>query len=417
MLTHRRPVRYKVVAFTVALAGVTYLDRVCISILAPAIMADLDLSMDQMSYVFSAFTFAYAIFEMPTAWWADRIGSRKVLTRIVLWWSTFTMLTAGATNYVTMLATRFLFGVGEAGAWPNAGRVFSRWIPAAERGRVQGVFFAGAHLAGGLTPGVVAWIALYLPWRAVFVLFGFVGVAWAAAWYRWFRDEPREHAAVSEEERDYIEASRGIAPGHVTRPGGWKEVFRTPGLFPLCVQYFANTYGFYFFITWLPTYLTNARGMQSAELAIFAGLPLTLSAVADVTGGMTTDALARRLGVKNGYRLVGSVAYLLGAVIMLAGALTPQAQLAGILIAIGGALSMVTLAPSWSTAIGLGGANAGLMGAVMNTAGQVGGILNPIVLSRLVGRFNDWSLPLIVLSGLYLIASFCWLFIKPERGK
>jgi MFS family permease len=404
-----------VVAFTVALAGVTYLDRVCISILAPAIMADLGLTMDQMSYVFSAFTFAYAIFEMPTAWWADRIGSRKVLTRIVVWWSAFTMLTAAASSYTVMLTTRFLFGVGEAGAWPNAGRVFSRWIPATERGRVQGVFFAGAHLAGGLTPGVVAWIALYLPWRAIFVLFGFVGLVWAAMWYRWFRDEPREHASVSPEERDYIENNRGIAPGH-TR-GSWSMVFRTPGLFPLCVQYFANTYGFYFFITWLPTYLMNARGMQSAELAIFAGLPLTLSAIADVTGGMTTDVLARRLGVKKGYRLVGGVAYLLGAAIMLAGALTPQARLAGMLIAVAGALSMFTLAPSWSTAIGLGGTNAGLMGAVMNTAGQIGGILSPIVLSRLVGRFNDWSLPLIVLSGLYLIASVCWLFIQPERGK
>lgn len=415
-VTYKRSVRYQVVAFAVALAGVTYLDRVCISILAPDIMVDLDLSMDQMSYVFSAFTFAYAIFEMPTAWWADRIGSRKVLTRIVVWWSAFTMLTAAATTYVTMLATRFLFGVGEAGAWPNAGRVFSRWIPATERGRVQGVFFAGAHLAGGLTPGVVAWIALYLPWRAVFVMFGFVGLAWAAAWHRWFRDEPREHKSVSPAERDHIEATRGIAPGHVS--GGkaaWAEVFRTPGLFPLCVQYLANTYGFYFFITWLPTYLTEARGMQSAELAIFAGLPLTLSAIADITGGVTTDALARRLGVKDGYRLVGGVAYFFAAAIMLAGALTPGARLAGVLIAVAGALSMVTLAPSWSTAISLGGPNAGLMGAVMNTAGQVGGIMSPIILSRLVGRFNDWSLPLIVLSGLYLIASLCWIFIKPER--
>ena len=406
-------VRYRVVAFAVALAGVTYLDRVCISILAPDIMAELGLSMDEMSVVFSAFTFAYAIFEMPTAWWADRIGSRKVLTRIVVWWSVFTMLTAAAWSYVSMLATRFLFGVGEAGAWPNAGRVFSRWIPAQERGRVQGVFFAGAHLAGGLTPGLVAWIALYLPWRWVFVLFGFVGFVWAAAWYRWFRDEPRDHPACGPEERDYIEATRGIAGRH--SGGAWREVFTTPGLLPLCVQYFANTYGFYFFITWLPTYLRNARGMESAELAIFAGLPLTLSAIADITGGMTTDGLARRLGVTNGYRLVGGVAYFLGAGIMLAGALTAQAQLAGILIAVAGALSMFTLAPSWSTAIGLGGPNAGLMGAVMNTAGQIGGILSPIILSRLVGRFQDWSLPLIVLSGLYLIASLCWVFIKPER--
>src|SRR5689334_15202857 len=155
-------IRFRVVAFTVALAGVTYLDRVCISILAPSIMRDFHLSQVEMSYVFSAFTLAYAIFEIPTARWADILGSRSVLTRIVLWWSAFTMLTAAAFNYGSLLVVRFLFGAGEAGAWPNAGRVFSRWIPGRERGRVQGAFFAGAHLAGGFTPPLVAWIALRL---------------------------------------------------------------------------------------------------------------------------------------------------------------------------------------------------------------------------------------------------------------
>jgi MFS family permease len=379
-------------------------------------MHDLSITQVQMSYVFSAFTFTYALFEMPTAWWADRIGSRKVLTRIVLWWSTFTMLTGAAFSYPIMLVTRAMFGIGEAGAWPNAGRVFSRWVPANERGRVQGIFFAGAHLAGGLTPIVVAWIATQVAWRWVFVLCGSIGMLWAFAWYRWYRDEPREHASCSIEERDHIEASRGLPVVHAGNhsSSAWREVFSAPGLFPLCVQYLANTYGFYFFITWLPSYLSNARGMQATELALFAGLPLTLSAVADITGGMTCDFLARRWGIRAGYRAVGSVAYLLAAIIMVAGTLTPEPRLAGVLIAIAGALSMFTLAPSWSTAIGLGGHNAGLMGAVMNTAGQIGGILSPIVLAQLVARYNNWSLPLHVLSGLYLIAAVCWLFIRPD---
>ena len=145
-------VRYQVVALTVLLAMVTYLDRVCISKLAPDIMRDLGLSKIEMGYVFSAFALAYALFEIPTAWWADRGGTRLVLTRIVLWWSTFTIATAAAVNYATLLLVRFLFGAGEAGAWPCVARTFSRWIPARERGRVQGIFFAGAHLAGGLTP-------------------------------------------------------------------------------------------------------------------------------------------------------------------------------------------------------------------------------------------------------------------------
>lgn len=407
--------RYRVVAALVALAGVTYLDRVCVGVLAPSIMEDLRITPIQMSLVFSAFTAAYALFEMPTAWWGDKVGGRRVLTRIVVWWSAFTMLTAAATGYGVMLAVRFLFGVGEAGAWPNAARVFSRWIPLRERGRVQGVFFAGAHLAGGLTPALVTLIALYLPWRMVFVALGFVGLVWAAFWYRWFRDEPREHPSVNAEEAELIETTRGLPPSARHR-GTFSEVFRIPSLLPLCLQYVANSYGYYFFITWLPTYLAKARGMSSAELAIFSGLPLTLSAIADVTGGFTTDALCRRLGVRTGTRAIGVASYVLAAAAMLAGTLAANPRLGGTLIAVGGAFSMFTLAPSWSTAIALGGRNTALLSSVMNTSGQVGAFFSPLVLAFLVDRFSDWSLPLHVLSGLYLMAAVCWLLIRPERS-
>ena len=406
--------RYRVVAALVALAGVTYLDRVCVGVLAPSIMADLRITPIQMSFVFSAFTAAYALFEMPTAWWGDQVGGRRVLTRIVLWWSAFTMLTAAATSYAMMLVVRFLFGAGEAGAWPNAARVFSRWIPLRERGRVQGVFFAGAHLAGGLTPGLVTLIALYLPWRMVFVTLGFVGLAWAAFWYGWFRDEPREHRSVNPAELELIEKTRGLPPPH-GHGGDWTEVFRIPSLIPLCLQYVANSYGYYFFITWLPTYLAKARGMSSAELAIFSGLPLTLSAIADVSGGFTTDALCRRFGVRNGTRAIGAVSYVAAAAAMLAGTLASSPRIGGTLIAVGGGFSMFTLAPSWSTAIGLGGRNTALLSSVMNTSGQVGAFLSPLVLAFLVDLTGNWSLPLHVLSALYLMAAVCWLVIRPDR--
>jgi ACS family glucarate transporter-like MFS transporter len=406
-------VRYLVVAFAVALAGVTYLDRVCISVLAPSIMKDLGLSRIQMGYAFSAFTFAYAIFEIPTAWWADRVGSRGVLTRIVVWWSAFTMLTGAAFSFPALLAVRFLFGVGEAGAWPNAARVFSRWIPRRERGRVQGIFFAGAHLSGGLTPALVAWIATLMPWRLVFVSLGFVGLAWAVFWYSWFRDEPRDHPAVSPDELDLIENERGLPALHGRHE--WLPIFRTRSLALLCLQYVANSYGFYFFITWLPTYLSKARGLETTELAIFSGLPLLLSVIADIAGGMTTDALSRRFGVRIGRCAVGAGAYLLAAGIMLAGTLTYNPRAAGVLIAVAGALSMFTLAPSWATAIDLGGRDAAVLSATMNTAGQVGGIFSPIVLAYIVERYGDWAMPLHVVSALYLIASISWLLIHPQR--
>ena len=175
--------RYRVLALAVLLAGITYLDRVCISLTAPSMMRDLGMSKVQMSLVFSAFTLAYGLFEIPTGWWGDRIGTRRVLARIVIWWSSFTMFTAGAFSYVSLLVIRFLFGVGEAGAWPNAAKTFSRWFPVTERGTAQGIFFMGAHLAGGLTPLLVTAMLTRMHWRFVFIVFGAIGFVWAATWF------------------------------------------------------------------------------------------------------------------------------------------------------------------------------------------------------------------------------------------
>ena len=216
------------------LAMVTYLDRVCISKLAPEIMRDLGLSKIQMGYVFSSFALAYALFEIPTAWWADREGTRRVLTRIVLWWSSFTIATAAAYNYAVLLVIRFLFGAGEAGAWPCVARTFGRWIPARERGTVQGVFFAGAHLAGGLTPLAVVALQPHLHWRLIFVCFGLVGFLWAAAWSAWFRDDPTEHPKVNAAELEHIIAERPPDSGHVEGWAYWGRLLRDPTVLALC---------------------------------------------------------------------------------------------------------------------------------------------------------------------------------------
>jgi len=183
---------------TVLLGAITYLDRVCISLTAPDMMHDLGLSTVQMSVVFSAFTLAYAAFELPTGAWGDRVGSRRILTRIVIWWSGFTALTGAAWSYSSLIAIRFLFGVGEAGAWPNVGITFSRWFPRKDRGTIQGIFFSGAHLSAGLTPLLVVVLLRHFHWRTLFPMFGMVGFVWALVWYRWFRDRPVEHAAVND---------------------------------------------------------------------------------------------------------------------------------------------------------------------------------------------------------------------------
>ena len=406
-------VRFKVVGYAIAMAAVTYFDRVCISTLAPDIMRELGLSRMEMSFVFSAFTIAYAAFEIPTAWWGEKIGTRKVLTRIVAWWSTFTIATALSFNYASLLVVRFLFGAGEAGAWPNAAKTFSRWIPAVERGRVQGIFFMGAHLAGGVTPALVVFLAPLLGWRGVFIAFGCLGFVWAVMWYRWFRDDPAEHPQVGADELQWITSGRTEAAAHDS--SGWRALFTNPSVIALSLSYFANGYGFYFLITWLPSYLEQERGFTQGSLALFAGLPLLLSVIADLFGGITTDSVTKRYGLRLGRSGVGAVAYALAGIAILAASWILHPVAAAILIAIAAAAQMFTLGAHWAAAIDIGGKRSGVVSASMNTVGQIAGILSPIVLAMLVDRFSNWALPLYVMAAAYFFSAVCWLFVDPHR--
>ncbi len=273
-------VRRKVLAMTMVLAAITYLDRVTISVTRPYIARDLGLSPTQMGYVFSAFYFAYALFEIPTGWWGDKVGTRKVLTRIVCWWSAFTVLTGAAFSYPSLLAIRFLFGAGEAGAWPNVARTFSRWFPARERGTAQGTFFMGAHLAGGLTPLLVTALLVYFDWRTLFIAFGSLGFIWSFAWFRWFRDSPAEHAGVSASEREFIESGYAADAGHTLQGTNWRRLLANRTVVCLCLMYFTQAFGGTFYVTWLPTYLAS-RGLSGMTAGILSGLPLILSSLAD----------------------------------------------------------------------------------------------------------------------------------------
>ena len=203
--TRPTAVRYRVLRFAFFLAIVTYLDRVCISIATPFIMQDLGLTLVQMSTVFGAFTLAYSLFEVPSGWLGDVIGPRRVLTRIVLWWSAFTMLTGAAQGLRSLVAIRFLFGAGEAGAFPNVVRSFSQWFPARERGMATGVLFLGSRLGGAITAPIALVLIRQWGWRRSFLVFGAFGIVWAIAWYRSYRDRPSEHADVDREELESID--------------------------------------------------------------------------------------------------------------------------------------------------------------------------------------------------------------------
>jgi MFS transporter, ACS family, glucarate transporter len=406
-------VRRKVLAMTMALAAITYLDRVAIGVTRPYIAHDLNLTPTQMGYVFSAFYLSYALFEIPTGWWGDKVGTRKVLTRIVIWWSAFTVFTGFAWSYSSLLLIRFMFGAGEAGAWPNVARTFSRWFPRRDRGTVQGTFFMGAHLAGGLTPLVATALLVYMDWRTLFVVFGSIGFIWALAWYWWFRDTPAEHPAVSAAERTFIED--GIVKDE--RPlekTDWSRLLANRTVICLCLMYFTQTFGNAFYVTWLPTYLAST-GLSVGTAAILSGLPLTLSVVADLTGGITTDRAARRLGLRLGRILVGGGALTAAGLFTIAAAFTESPIAGAVLIALGGAASNFLLGAAWGTCIDIGGRRAGALSGAMNTSGQVGAILSPILIALVVQRSGIPAAPLFVTGMLFLLGAVAWLWVDPTK--
>lgn len=410
----RSRTRFRVVGFMLALAAITYLDRACIATLSPDIRRDLGLDKDQMSWIYSAFAVAYAAFEIPTACWADSRGTRLVLTRIVTWWSAFTLLTAAAWNYWSMLVVRFLFGMGEAGAWPGVGRTFSRWIPRSERGTIQGIFFAAAHLAGGVTPMIALPLMHVVGWRWVFVLFGIPGIVWAVAWYRWFRDDPEEHPSVNAAELQHITSGRDESAGHHAGWAYWKRLFGHRNTLPLCLMYFPNSFGFYFCITWLPDYLKEQHGFNSVELGFFTGLPLILSVTADLSGGIATDLVTRRFGLHLGRSGVGAFSYLIAGCAMFAATKVSHPAAAAWCIAIAVAASNFILGAAWGTVIDVGGSHTGVVGAAMNTSGQIGSVISPLLVTWLQKHY-DWNAPLLAIGSLYFVGAVAWAFINPNK--
>lgn len=414
--------RHSVLYFAFSLSIVTYLDRVCISAAAPFMMQDLGLSVFEMSIVFSAFTLAYSLFEVPSGWMGDIFGPRRVLTRIVLWWSAFTMLTAIPRSFPSLVAVRFLFGAGEAGAFPNMSRAFSRWFPLVERGQANGILFLGSRLGGAIAPALALLLIRHWGWRASFCVFGAVGLFWALLWYRWYRDEPSQHPQVGKVELSWIQQDTpqvNSADGVKTDAGErkripWRRLVTSRNLYTICAMYFAFGYGLYFYFTWLPTYLIKVLGFSALAGGLFAGLPLLLAGMADLLGGWLTDRLARAFGLRIARSWLGFFSFAACAVLLLTSTQIPDRVGKAVLIALALASADLALSACWAVCLDVGKSYAGIVTGFMNTFGNLGGFLLPMVVGYAVTRWNSWTLPFYISSAIYAMGALCWLGVDPH---
>jgi MFS transporter, ACS family, glucarate transporter len=402
--------RHVLLGLTTLLAVITYLDRVAISSAAPALRSELGLDAVQMGWVFSAFTWAYAVFEIPSGWMGDVMGPRKVLTRIVLWWSAFTALTGVTWNFVSLLGARFLFGMGEAGAFPNTSRSFAKWFPVAERGAAHGWVFMGTRLGGALAPPLVVALMAAIGWRQTFFLFGGIGVIWAWYWWRWFRDEPSQHPQVNEAELAIIE--HGLDRTELPK-FRWSELWSV-NLILIYGMYFTMGYTLYFNLTWLPTYLKDVRGFTLQQAGWLSAIVLFTGGIATYLGGKLTDWLVSRYGVKIG-RSMGVVTLPVAAALLIAAANTANPTAAAILLAATLGVADLSVSSCWSICHDIGGRYAGIVTGAMNTFGNIGGALSPLVVGYAVGWWNSWTLPFYITAGIYVFGAICTLLVDPRK--
>jgi MFS family permease len=402
-----------VIVFAVTLAVITYIDRVSISFAAPSIRKDLGLTSVQMGWAFWAFGWCYALFEIPGGYLGDWIGPRKVLIRIVLWWSFFTAATGWAWSFLSLTVTRSLFGMGEAGCFPNLTKTFTTWLPENERVRAQGIMWLSARWGGAFTPPLVALVMQLVGWRHAFEIFGCLGVVWAIVFYYWYVNDPLQNPKLDAAERALLRESSKLAAGHSDVP--WRKFLRSQQVWMICWQYFCLSYGWYFYITWLPSYLREGRHMEITSTALLSVLPLLLGGMGNPAGVVAGAWLARRTGdLAKSRRIMGYIGFAGASGLLLLSTAVHNPLLAMLAVGAASFSNDLVMGGAWGAAMDVGGKYAGSLSGAMNSWGNLGGAMSPLAIGYILRwSGNNWNLTFYVSAAVYAMGIVCWWFLDP----
>jgi sugar phosphate permease len=409
-------VRYIVLGLTIAAYMITYIDRVVISSAVPSIQKEFGFSIVTMGWILSSFQWAYALFQIPGGWLGDRIGPRRALTLIVTWWSLFTCATVLAWSAGSMALIRFLFGMGEAGAFPIATRSLSRWMLPTERGLAQGATHAGSRLGGALTPALVVLIIARYGWRTAFLCCGSLGLIWAAVWYWYYRNTPDEHPSVNAGEREQIRSALELARGSKsTQSVPWKRILHSRQMWILSAMYFCYAYNLSVYLVWFPKYLNDHRGFNLQKMGFYASLLLLAGTVGDIFGGCISDFWAKKSNdLKKARRLVGAAGFLVSALAMVPACLTKNPMTCVWLSCVAIFALESTVGVSWAITLDIGGDSAGSVCSVMNTCGNLGGAIGSALSAYLVVMYG-WSAPFLLMAGLSVVGTVLYLRINANQ--
>lgn len=406
--------RWIVLALLMLVSVITFLDRLAIAVAGLRMQEELGISPERWGWVLGAFVLTYGLFEIPTGVLGDRSGQRSVLTRIVVWWSACTALTGCVTSFLPLLVVRFLFGIGEAGAYPNISGAIARWFPPGERARTQGFIWGASRAGGALAPLLVVPMMNHLGWRQGFWILGAAGLAWATVWFLWYRDDPQSMPGITQAELGEIGPGSGtLGHGHPSLP--WRRLATSRQMWLIATMYASYAWGSWFYFSWLHVYLVKGRGFTEREMTYYAALPFVLGSLANVWGGFLSDALVRRFGLRTGRRLLGS-ASLAASALMLAGAGFVSGRTeAGLLLALSFGTMDLMLPTAWALCLDIAGKDAGAVTGTMNMAGQFGGFVCTVLFGYVVERSGSYHAPLFLIATMLSVSALIFSRIDPSR--
>ena len=412
------PIRAGLVFWIFLLSAVAYLDRINVSIAGPEMSREFGLGNVRLGWVMSAFLIGYAASQVLAGWVAVRLGPRRALTLGVLWWGAFTAGTAlvppgmrGA--LLVLIAVRCALGVGEAIIYPASNQFVARWIPEQERGTVNGAIFAGVGAGAGLTPPLLVTIIVNHGWRAAFWFSAAVGVLAGVIWFLIARDTPEEHPLMTKEELATIRAGVPDQPQDAGRARiPWGAMLRSRTLLLLTFSCFTFGYVAWIFLGWFFIYMRQARGLDLKESAFFTMFPSVAMTVFCFAGGVISDWITARRGLRAGRCGPGVVALLFAAVLLVAGSRIASAPAAAITLAVGAGVLYLCQSSYWCVSADIGGESAGVVSAVMNMGAQIGGAVT-VSLTPWIAQHAGWTTSFLVAAILAAAGAIAWLGVDP----
>jgi sugar phosphate permease len=390
---------------------ITYIDRVNISTAAAVIKTEFGLSNTQLGLIFSAFAYPYAIFQIIGGWVGDRFGPRRTLFACGLIWALATILTGFAGGIVSLILCRVMLGFGEGATFPTATRAMQYWTPAGRRGFAQGLTHSFARFGNAVTPPLVAWLMVLYSWRVAFIIIGFISLIWVFIWFWYFRDDPKEHAAITEAELAMLPVRGATA----TRPViPWRSL--VPRILPVTIVYFCYGWTLWLFLSWIPLFFINSYKLDIKQSAIFSLGVFLAGVIGDTLGGVVSDWLFHKTGNVRFARLSVILVGFVGAFVSLVPMLyIHDLSTIALCLSSGFFFAELIIGPIWSIPMDIAPKYSGTGSGIMNTGSAVAAIISPVVAGVLIDRTGYWELPFIVTMGLLAVGAALSFTMRPDK--